>query len=286
VGPAHTAAGICYAPQGALQSLTLYNGVSEQWSFNTLQRPTQLAATAGSTALMSLGWSYNTGADNGNVTGHTISRSSGLAAPLSQTYGYLDPANRLYSASETGGWSQTFNYDAFGNRAVAAGSYLPNGGVTPVQGAPANQFPNNQWIRGAVSTSADKYDGAGNQIQLAQADGVYVTPASTFAYDGENRLLTASIGNQNGATFAYDGEGRRVQKTSASGVVTTYVHDAMGNLAMELSTAAPAAAGTQYLTADFLGSTRLITNGSGRLLLAIPGSRSRGALCPQMVSSS
>jgi RHS repeat-associated protein len=212
---------------------------------------------------MSLGWSYNTGADNGNVMGHTIGRSSGLAAPLTQTYAYLDPANRLYSASETGGWAQTFNYDAFGNRAVTAGSYMPNGGVTPVQGAPANQFPNNQWIRGAVSTSADKYDGAGNQIQLAQADGVYVTPASTFAYDGENRLLTASIGNQNGATFAYDGEGRRVQKTSASGVVTTYVHDAMGNLAMELSTAAPAAAGTQYLTADFLGSTRLITDGSG-----------------------
>ncbi len=54
-----------------------------------------------------------------------------------------------------------------------------------------------------------------------------------------------------------------MQKISSSGAVTTYVHDAMGNLAAEYSTAAPAAAGTQYLTSDFLGSTRLITDASG-----------------------
>ncbi len=238
--------------------LTLYNGVSEQWSFNTLQRPTQLAATAGSTALMSLGWSYNTGADNGNVMGQTISRSSGLAAPLSQTYGYADPANRLYAASETGGWSQTYSYDAFGNRALTASSYMPNQGVTPVQGAsgvPANQFPNNQWIRG----TGDSYDGAGNQLSLAQY-GSYGTVASTFSYDGENRLLKAIT---DGASFVYDGEGRRVQKTSPSGVVTTYVHDAMGNLAAEYSAGADPASGTQYLSADHLGSTRLVTDANG-----------------------
>ena len=71
------------------------------------------------------------------------------------------------------------------------------------------------------------------------------------------------MANQGGASFVYDGEGRRVQKTSSSGAVTTYAHDATGNLAAEYSTAAPAAAGTQYLTSDFLGSTRLITDASG-----------------------
>ena len=66
-----------------------------------------------------------------------------------------------------------------------------------------------------------------------------------------------------GTSFVYDGEGRRVQKTAASGVVTTYVHDAMGNLAAEYSTAADSVSGTQYMSADFLGSTRLITDSSG-----------------------
>jgi hypothetical protein len=41
------------------------------------------------------------------------------------------------------------------------------------------------------------------------------------------------------------------------------MHDAKGELAMEIGTAAPAASGTEYLTADTLGSTRPITNASG-----------------------
>jgi RHS repeat-associated protein len=53
-----------------------------------------------------------------------------------------------------------------------------------------------------------------------------------------------------------------VQKISASGT-TTYIHDAKGELAMEVSTAAPTASGTEYLTGDTLGSTRLITDASG-----------------------
>ena len=192
---------------------------------------------------------------------HAVQRSAGLANAstlLTQTSCCQDPAKRLSLASETSGWAQTYNYDAFGNRAVAAGSYMPNEGFTP-SGTVASVFPasNNRLVRGA----GDSYDGAGNQTAWAT-----VPPSASgswFTYDGENRLLTANVANQGGASFVYDGEGRRVQKISSSGAVTTYVHDAMGNLAAEYSTAAPAAAGTQYLTSDFLGSTRLITDASG-----------------------
>jgi YD repeat-containing protein len=122
----------------------------------------------------------------------------------------------------------------------------------------ANQFTNNQWIRG----TGDIYDGAGNQTQLAAATGQYNTLGSSFTYDGENRLLTTNVANAGGPSFVYDGEGRRVQKISASGT-TTYIHDAKGELAMEIGTAAPTASGTEYLTADTLGSTRLITDATG-----------------------
>jgi RHS repeat-associated protein len=54
-----------------------------------------------------------------------------------------------------------------------------------------------------------------------------------------------------------DGEGRRVSKTGSDGTVTTYVYDASGKLVAEYGGTA-AASGTQYLTADGLGSTRLI----------------------------
>jgi len=199
--------------------------------------------------------------------GRTIARSNGLAASLTQTYGYVDPANRLASAGETGGWAQTYNCDAFGNRTVSAGGYLPNSAYTP-QGAVAGQFPNNQWVRGTpvpcgpAGNSGDQYDCAGNQTALAMAVSPYNQTASTFTYDGENRLLAASVGGQGGASFVYDGEGRRVQKITPS-ATTTYIHDAKGELAMEVSTAAPTASGTEYLTADTLGSTRLITDASG-----------------------
>ncbi|MGD0048115.1 MAG: RHS repeat-associated core domain-containing protein [Bryobacteraceae bacterium] len=264
----YSGTGICYAPQGAVENLSLGNNVTENWNFNSLLQPTQLTATLGSTALMTLGWSYNSGADNGNVAGHTIQRTSGLATEVYQNYNYTDPANRLNSASEATSpsgpavWSQTYNYDAFGNRAVTPSSYMPNAGFTPT-GAVTAVYPNsnNRLVRGA----GDTYDGAGNQMAWATAPASQ--SGSWFSYDGENRLLTANVANGVGvASFVYDGEGRRVQKTSGSGatsVTTTYVHDAKGDLAAEYSTAAPVVTGTQYLTADLLGSTRLITDNSG-----------------------
>jgi RHS repeat-associated protein len=66
----------------------------------------------------------------------------------------------------------------------------------------------------------------------------------------------------NVAQYAYDGEGRRIGKT-ASGVTTVYVYDAGGDLAAEYSQGGTPESGRRYLTADHLGSTRLVTNGSG-----------------------
>jgi len=130
-----------------------------------------------------------------------------------------------------------------------------------VVGVPTNsQFPNNQWIRGA----GDSYDGAGNQLSLAQYSN-WGTVGSTFTYDGENRLLTANVAGTGVTSFVYDGEGRRVEKLSAAGVTTTYIHDAEGELAAEYSTAAATVLGTEYLSADHLGSTRLITSAANTL---------------------
>ena len=44
---------------------------------------------------------------------------------------------------------------------------------------------------------------------------------------------------------------------------TTYVYDAFGNLVAEYSTTAPPRGGTEYYTADHLGSTRLVTADTG-----------------------
>jgi YD repeat-containing protein len=82
----------------------------------------------------------------------------------------------------------------------------------------------------------------------------------TFAYDAENRQKTATV-NGVTETYTYDGEGRRVSKTNPSGT-TVYVYDGQGELAVEYAPTAPAS-GTQYLIADALGTTRLVTGPTG-----------------------
>jgi RHS repeat-associated protein len=56
-----------------------------------------------------------------------------------------------------------------------------------------------------------------------------------------------------------------VKKTSG-GTTTVFVYDAQGQLAAEYSSGAGSGAGRNYLTVDHLGSTRLITDGTGAVL--------------------
>jgi RHS repeat-associated protein len=64
----------------------------------------------------------------------------------------------------------------------------------------------------------------------------------------------------------YDGDGRRVKKVVGSTTATVYAYDAMGQLVAEYSNATPSIGGTQYITADHLGSTRVVTNASGGVI--------------------
>jgi RHS repeat-associated protein len=53
-----------------------------------------------------------------------------------------------------------------------------------------------------------------------------------------------------------------VQQIDIYGAVTTFVYDAFGNLAAEYGGIAPPMGGTEYVTADALGSTRLVMSGT------------------------
>ena len=70
------------------------------------------------------------------------------------------------------------------------------------------------------------YDAAGNVMQVGGMN-------RTFAYDAENRQVSATI-NSATAIYSYDGNGLRVGKTSGSNT-TVYVYDAFGSLDAEYS---------------------------------------------------
>ena len=128
---------------------------------------------------------------------------------------------------------------------VAAAGYFRTRRYATMGRVMASVHHANRWIRGA----GDSYDAAGNQLSLA-VYGSYGSAGSTFAYDGENRLIAANVaGGAGAATFVYDARGTLVAES--------------GN---EPADSGTLPTGTEYLTADHLGSTRLATDSSGNVI--------------------
>ena len=249
---------VAYAPHGGINQIKLQSGLYEETCYNTRLQPTAIRLGSSSTLLaacqdsgadaLNLTFGYGpAGANNGNIGTAGITARAPNATPVnaSQAFAY-DAVNRLSVASESGVWSRNYRYDAFGNGWVWASSGQSLDSDTPQ--ASSNFDANNR-----LQINQTSYDNAGNQTAI----GGY-----TNVYDAENRLWTSTLGNVT-TTYGYDGEGRRVQKAAGTSA-TVYVYDAGGSLAAEYATQpAGAPCATCYLTADHLGSTRVLTDASG-----------------------
>jgi len=239
------ATGIQYAAHGAVSQMTLGNGVVETTSYNSRLQTISIA----SGTLFQIGYGYGTSAssNNGNLISQTITAAGHT---FNQSYTY-DQFNRVASAAEGSNWTRAFGYDRWGNMWVVSGSGVPIDSFTARDPSAYN----------AQNRRTDVgYDAAGNQTAI----GGY-----TWAYDAEGHLRTSTI-NGAAATYYYDGEGRRVKRVLPVGT-TVYVYDAGGNLAAEYGYAEPGApCTTGYLTADHLGSTRMLAAQSGSQTLGDP----------------
>jgi RHS repeat-associated protein len=264
------ASGITYAPHGAVSGMTLGSGVQESWSFNSRLQPTCLTAGVPQAApLLQLTNAYTTatpgtggacalsGTDNnGNVVSQTTTAGS---ANFNLSYSYADGLNRITSATETNqetiqnqaspglGWAQQFSYnDAWGNRTLGSTSISSGWSYPPAFDA-GNHVTGTGW-----SYSTDHRGNLASTPEMA-----------SMTYDSESRLQTA-VGPYGTSQYIYDGNGRRVMATQG-GTQTVYVYDAMGQLAGEYGGTATGS-GREYLTADHLGSTRLVTGTGGTVV--------------------
>ena len=248
---------IGYEAHGGMRELRLGNGLWEQRRYNARLQPTQIglgrakttgALTPTGSGLLLLDYGYGTTGNNGNVASQRI--RVGASLDQSQAYTY-DALNRLKTATESGsgtGWMQTYSYDRYGNRAVTGtGAYLPAADRTLTPRALTSFDASSNRLTGMVS-----YDGSGN---LAGDWGM-----RSFKYDGDHRMVDFRVtagGVLTQVRYRYDGEGRRISKEVVGGRTTTYVYNALGQLAAEYAGRTPAA--LRYLTADPLGSTRVVT---------------------------
>ena len=258
---------IQYAAHGPIALLPLGNGVTESWSFNNRLQATQMQAGS----LLTLGFGYAPSQNNGNLASQTITRGS---QSWSQTYSY-DSLNRLGGQSSQGQYTgvqenaallQTYGYDGNGNW------YLNSFNVNQLP-PPTNETPQTaSWFLSTNQINGWAYDSAGNVTGITSAGGSTaraacasnVSPGTpmlrTACYDAENRMFSETDPIGNTATYSYDGDGRRVSK-NVNGTVTTFVYDASGNLVAEYGGAPNPS--TLYVSADPLGSTRLLSDASG-----------------------
>src|ERR1043166_2598590 len=253
--PAASVSTIGYSSHNAVKTETYGNGLIHAIDYNNRLQATQikLGTSGNPTSVISLGYTYGTTSNNGNVLTHTY---SGGGLSYTQSFGY-DALNRLMTASESGSaWSQTNGYDRYGNRWVDLG-----GGNQSLYFTASNNR-----ITGA------SYDSAGNLLN----DGLHA-----YAYDAENKIAKLD----SVSAYVYDGEGQRVRKLvgentrfvyGLSGELIAEFDGPSGNLRKEyvigggsLITIEPTAVnsnGTRYTVSDHLGSPRVVTNSSAGVI--------------------
>jgi RHS repeat-associated protein len=255
--------GVTYAAHGAPSFFTYGNqlaltlGYNSRLQLSSYQDALQNAPTS---ILFSVSANWGAANNNGSLQSETLYEGGpgtlNSLTQLNRSYGY-DPINRVSAASDSGGWSRTFCYDRNGNLWVTGNSGVTLAGNTPQQlggPCPSSTTPYN----GNNQISGANYDAAGNQT---------VVNGNTLGYDAENRVASAldSV-TQSTETYLYDGDGQRVEKSGPAGT-TVYVYDVQGRLAAEYSTASSTSPCTTcYLSADQLGSTRLVTDFSGSVV--------------------
>jgi RHS repeat-associated protein len=252
-----------YNPAGAVTSMELGNLNWESSTFNTRLQPTQIALgkTASATDLLKLDYGYGTTANNGNVASQTITvkRSGQSDLVFDQTYTF-DSLNRIHIAEEKTGsttnWKQTFIFDRYGNRNFDRNNTTqPASFSNPSVSDPTVNTVNNRFASGQGWV----YDAAGNVITDAEG--------RTFTYDAENKQK--EVKNSSAATlgtYYFDGDGKRVKKfVPGTGETTIFVYDAGGKMVAEYSTNLSSTPQVQYLTNDYLGTPRIITNALGTI---------------------
>jgi RHS repeat-associated protein len=139
---------------------------------------------------------------------------SNLLNNITEQYTY-DPLYQLTQVVQGATTTESYSYDAVGNR-------LASLGVSSYNYNTSNELTSN-------SAASFTYDANGNTLSKTNASGT-----TQYAWDFENRLTSAVLPGTSGTvTFKYDAFGRRIQKVfsqNSTTTVTSYLYDGSDSL--------------------------------------------------------
>jgi RHS repeat-associated protein len=165
---------------------------------------------------------------------------------LTWSYSY-DSFNRLCNANQSGthpvcGQSAlyTYDYDRFGNR------WHQNGPHSMQYSSSGN---NNRM-------DTYSYDVAGNLL----SDGT-----TTYTYDSESRIISATNSISGTSTYQYDADGRRIRKTTNAGGTVDFLYDLSGHEISQVTSAGVWNRGEIYVGGRHLGTYSGGTGGTTTL---------------------
>jgi RHS repeat-associated protein len=177
--------------------------VSTSYTYDALSRLLQAVHQKGTKLVESAAYTY----DNvGNRTAKTELLQPVGPNPIQLVSNYSYDA--LYQLTQTlldGGLSESYSYDAVGNR-------LSSLGVAPYTYNISNELL-------STPNATFSYDANGNTLSKVDSAG-----ATGYVWDYENRLVQVNLAGGGVVTFQYDPFGRRIRKVSASGT-GVYVYD-------------------------------------------------------------
>jgi RHS repeat-associated protein len=233
-------------------SEALPNGVTGTISYDNNNQPTAISYATASGTLAA--FNYTRG-DLGEITDTT---TSGVVEP-DHTYDYNSlhqlTGDTTMSGTASNSYSDGDNLTALNGTTLAYDNAGQLVSATPATGPTTTFAYNDRGDQTSVTTgtaiTAMVYDAADNMTTYTPASG----PATSYTYDGTGLRSTAATGSMT-TTYTYDITAG-ISRLLTDGT-TDYVYGLGGSPIEQVSSA-----GTQYLLQDQLGSTRVITDGSG-----------------------
>jgi RHS repeat-associated protein len=228
------------------------NGVNTSYQYDALSRLLAITHQASGTTVDGAGYAYD-------FAGNRTAKGNFLDGSMEQ-YTY-DPIYQLTQVTHNSTVSETYAYDAVGNRlsSLTVPSLTYNG--------------SNELL--STSRSSYTYDNNGNLVSKTNSSGT-----TGFTWDYENRLTSVTLPGSGGTvTFKYDPFGRRIQKNGQAGT-TNYLYDGANAVTDVNASGAVVASytqgsgvdepltsvtavGTAFFEADGLGSITSLSGASG-----------------------